>query len=210
MKALLNIIFPEKCAGCGEKSSYLCLSCRKKIPALSVQLLSKENIFSLYPYRNEIIKKLLFQLKFKHIKDIAFVFGEPLHNFIFKEFQEDFPIYLLPIPQTKIHAKKRGFNQAHALAEAIAAHNKNYFIKDILVRKDVVSAQTSFKSRKDRENNMRDGFFIENGEFLKNNTVVIIDDIVTTGSTMRAGKRALEKFSPKKISCISVAYQELS
>jgi competence protein ComFC len=208
MKILFDILFPKKCAGCRKKGSYLCASCEKTIPALPAQPLDKENIYSLYPYRNDLIKTLLWRLKFKHIKESASVFARPLHTFITKTLEEETLIYLIPIPSAKTHYKKRGFNQAKELAKEIGKLNKNYRVQDILIRKDSISAQTSFSSRKDREANMKDGFLVKDGEFLKDAIVVVLDDIVTTGSTMRAAKKALETFSPKKIICVSVACQE--
>lgn len=114
--------------------------------------------------------------------------------------QENLAIDLLvPVPMNKKKERKRGYNQAGILAQALAGHMKLPCIK-CLVRVADTEAMSSLGAE-DRKENIKGAFSLQKGfdSFIKGKTVLLIDDIFTTGSTVDACSDVLSEAGVDKI-----------
>ncbi|MBU1159785.1 ComF family protein, partial [Patescibacteria group bacterium] len=203
-------LFPQKCLGCGKENETICPKCLAQINFPS--LIEQNNIFSSADYNDETVKKALWQLKYKSRKGLA----EPLAELIFQRLKSkiNWPDWLIiPIPLHKNRLKTRGFNQSELIAQKLAekiqisdVDAKNIGCQtNILYKIKETPTQVSIKNRKDRLKNLENAFKAENADLIKNKKIILIDDISTTGATMKECKKVLRTAGAKKIIGIVVA-----
>ncbi|MBO5809470.1 MAG: ComF family protein [Bacteroidales bacterium] len=219
---IVNLFYPRVCAACGNllmsKEETVCLSCRYLLPKtlyeknadnplaqmfygqINFHAVTAEFFFS----KTGKVQHLLHQLKYEGNKDAGFFLGQQLGESI-KETELFQRIdYIIPIP---LHPKKehiRGYNQSHVIAQGVEDVTEIPIMKDCLYRKVFTSTQTK-KSREERWNNVKDIFDIKNGERLKGQHILLIDDVLTTGATLMAAGETLSQIPDIKISVATAA-----
>ncbi len=201
---IFDFLFKEKCAGCKKEEEILCENCifSIKLPHLN----PNEKIFSAFSYKDPIIRKILLNLKYYHKRNLGKKLGAILYNGMLEEISElksftGQKIILIPIPMTKARLKERGYNQASLIALGIyEACDENIFElrEDILIKKYNTFPQAKIKDRTKRLKNIKGCFVCTQPKFIKNKTVIIIDDITTTGATLNEAIKILEKSGAKK------------
>jgi competence protein ComFC len=144
--------------------------------------------------------------------DTANIFAKHLVR-VMKENMQDGRelIALVPIPTTKNHARKRGYNPSELLCNAICTAEPDIFVtyKSVLLRVGHIP-QSKLKTRSGRIKNMQNSYSVRNAERLNGKSVILIDDVVTTCATLREAMHTIEKHShPKSINAYAIAYQEL-
>lgn len=113
---------------------------------------------------------------------------------------------LVPVPLHRLRQMSRGYNQADVLAAALAKRLKPYpRIVRPVVRLRNTEMQTHLHSRAQREANLRDAFALVRPQVVHGRHVVVIDDVMTTGATLRAFARAIRPARPASLSAIVVA-----
>lgn len=207
---ILDYLFPPHCLLCGTQNTFLCPACLAKIPKRPSSFVEKD-LYAPYSYQNKLTKKALRALKYKGAQDIANIFGEILHQELQFIAKGDEKILLIPIPTTRRSFLKRGFNQSELLARAILKQNPNRYIlrKDVLTKKRGIKKQTDLKTKKERIKNMKDAYTVKESNF-SDTPIVLIDDIITTGATMKVAQKILKRNGARKVIGLSVAYQELA
>jgi competence protein ComFC len=151
-----------------------------------------EKNVSLYLY-NDFLKELIARYKFRGDYVLAKVFAEPLKELIHSMNAD----LLVPIPLSKERLYERGFNQAAALlVEA------GYPTPDILSR--IHSEKQSKKSRSDRIQ-LPQVFEINPSTSLQNKKVVLMDDIYTTGSTLRHAAKLIKEAGAASVQALTLA-----
>jgi competence protein ComFC len=201
----LNFLFPQQCLGCGKKNEILCQECLKRIDYPT--LLKYNNIFAASDYNDEIVKKAIWMLKYRGIKQIA----EPLTELIKQRIGDKIKIQdnlIIPIPLSKKRFKERGFNQAELIAKYLTsdADGKNIgCLTNVLYKIKETSSQVSIKNREERLNNLRGSFGVKNPELIKNKNIILIDDVSTTGATIREARKVLREAGAQKIIATVVA-----
>ncbi len=159
---------------------------------------------SIYPYKEPLIRELVWQIKYKKNRKAIEIAGYSIYLELIKFNQ---PLLLIPIPISKIRMKERGYNQCELIINEIMKldkHNvlhKNY---NLLVREVHIDKQTH-KNRKERLDNTKNIFGIR-GETDKNQKIVIIDDVTTTGSTLSEAVKCLEQAGYFNISTLTLAH----
>lgn len=103
---------------------------------------------------------------------------------------------LIPVPIYKSKLKKRGFNQAELISYGISNFLGIKTINDMLIRNKNTIAQKDLND-KQRFENLKDAFKIK--KIYKLNTVMLIDDIYTTGSTIENCTKVLLEYGIKKV-----------
>lgn len=110
---------------------------------------------------------------------------------------------LIPIPLHKEKLKKRGYNQAALFAEALSGHLGIPFLDKALVRERNTVPQKGL-NREERQKNLKKAFkFVQND--VKLNTIILIDDIFTTGSTVDAAADAVREAGVTEIYVVTLA-----
>lgn len=215
LKFLLNFIFPSNCIICKKADFDICRECLFSCP-----LNEKENIdwiYSIFDFKDPVVKKSIWLLKYKNKKYFAEFFGEILYEKIIEELSdleifENFknPI-LIPVPLSKEKRKERGFNQTELLCENILKHatenNKNFsYLKNIIQKNKNTKNQARIKNKRERIENIKNAFTLKNPEQIKKQNIIIIDDVTTTGATLKEIKKILKQNGARKVIAFTVAH----
>lgn len=197
---LLSMVFPRVCEICGtglvEGERILCLDCLAAMPRCSFHL-DEDSPFTrrmaaakieknavMFPYVKQSPYAKLIQLsKYNHRPDIDIALAETFAAQLGTPFFSDMDL-LLPVPMHWFKKLRRGFNQTELIAEGIARVT-GLPIGDNLVARKSHPTQTR-KSALQRVLNTSDVFSTINPHELHGKHVLIIDDVITTGSTVLA------------------------
>lgn len=110
---------------------------------------------------------------------------------------------LVPIPLYKIRERKRDFNQAELLAQGLA-DKWGLALNQGLKRMRSTTTQVKL-TEKERLQNLKGAFVVENTVILKGNNIILVDDVFTTGSTLFSGAEVLKKAGAKQVWGITLA-----
>ncbi len=161
---------------------------------------------SLFYYeQNGMAQRLIHQLKYQGQKELGSLFGKWMGEEL--RYCQRFPKidFVLPVPLSPNKMKKRGYNQVYGFGQEIALSINAIFLKDNLRSKKSSMTQTQ-KNREDRWYNVQDQFYVHEPEVFTNASVLVVDDVITTGATLLACCEALFKSKPIKISIVSMAF----
>lgn len=225
---LKDLLFPKFCLGCGFLGAYICPNCQNKLSYLEKDAclycsrgslygfthpVCKRNLgvdacLSLFYYNNflkKIIKDIKYRLATDVFRELCLVI-KPENLEKIKIYKNLFPDRLLlqPIP---LHPKKlrtRGFNQAKIIADFFNQILKLPATNCLLRKKDTLS-QAQLKKNQERYANMRGAFGVNTEKLEKNKVFVLVDDVATTGSTLKEATRALKARGVEKVFAIVLA-----
>lgn len=211
---LLNMIFPERCISCAKQGSLLCAICERTITTKPRALSGTTAV--LFSYQNPLVKKAIWALKYHRKRALGKYFGTALYREFFKQLARDNKknngeIILIPIPASAKAVSMRGYNHAAIIAKTIircAADDGLILVAptDVLYKKRENAQQATVRGKAGRKENVGEAFAVKNGEQLRGKTVILIDDVITTGATIAEAKRAIKAFGPKRILAIAVAH----
>ncbi len=204
---LLHALFPEVCMVCKrllyEKEKHICLHCLYALPRTGF-LQRKENELFLklanrFPlasaqalfffHKNNNSQKLLHSIKYHPKPNNAMWFGS-LMGQAWQESGRECPDVLIPVPLHEKRKKERGYNQSEALADGFASITQSLVLPEALCRTIYRSSQTS-KGKTERWEAAESIYRQNEGTDLKGKTVLLMDDVITTGSTIEACSQAL-------------------
>ncbi len=166
-------------------------------------------VISLFEYKNIIVKNNIWKLKFRSDKKIAKLFGQKISDTINKYGFTDYT--LVPVP---IHWKRkfeRGFNQTELICEEILhAHKIRYGINlkyEKILKRIYYSKKQSWNNRKERFKNTSNAFKLKNRyrNYILGRKFLLIDDVITTGSTLKETRREILIHGAISVRAITVA-----
>lgn len=208
--AIDQVIAPPFCAYCKKflaKRSVFCMNCHDMIaPIVSVQLqLNKNNTMSVLAIADyqEPLKTLLLAKAWSDItacKQLGKLIWDMTY---FKHMPCD---YLIPVPLHWMRHAKRGYNQAEEIAKALA-HERNVPVAPILKRVKNTPFQSALAPEL-RASNVKEAFQITsstNTHLFENKHLVLVDDLMTTGSTLIASAKQLLLLKPASITAVVVS-----
>jgi ComF family protein len=167
-------------------------------------LIMKAAAFSYYT-RDSRIRKLIHQLKYKGIKEIGTELGRIYAGTLKSSgFLEDIDL-IIPVPLHPSKKRQRGFNQSDIISQGISDVSGIPVDTKMLVRRTVSKTQTR-KSRYDRWTNVHDIFRVMDENRLKGLHILLVDDVITTGSTIEACASELLKAENTKVSVAALAF----
>jgi ComF family protein len=207
IQSILHAFFPEVCLVCKrllyEKEKHICLHCLHALPRTGF-LQRKENelfmkLANRFPLesaqalfffnKNNNSQKLLHGIKYHPKPDHAQWFGS-LMGKAWKESERTCPDVLVPVPLHEKRQRERGYNQSEALANGFAGVTQASVLPHALCRNVYRSSQTS-KGKNERWL-AAESIYTQNANVdLKGKSVLLIDDVITTGSTIEACSQAL-------------------
>ncbi|MBS6005412.1 MAG: ComF family protein [Clostridium baratii] len=195
----LEIIFPApyKCIVCNEtEEEGLCKECRRTI----TECTESEH----FGYYKGALKELIFLFKFN--KD--FLAGEILVDLIkdkLNGIEKDYIITYIPI--SKKSMRKRGFNQCEYIAKKLS---KIHGLKCINTLKKIKETKCQKQlTKKERLENIKNSFGVIDKKLIENNRFILIDDVLTTGATIKEGIRVLKENGAKEIKLLTIAKSRL-
>lgn len=223
LEKLFDFLFPKHCDKCGVLGTYLCLVCLTKIPqaqfsvnsASANRRLDGSDISALFDYRDPSLRKILWKLKYRGIREIAETLGNLLYEKIIYEISEETQfrnirnIIVAPIPLSEKKLSERGFNQAALIAESMVKNDNNGLFSyrpDLLIKNRDTKSQMTIKNRALRLANVSGSFSVVNKNKLKDVYVIVIDDITTTGATLKEAIRVLRENGAKNVRGFAVAH----
>lgn len=212
VNGVLSALFPRTCVMCDAEGQILCSLCAKKvrIPAWHVQKDQEGiEIFSRVSYKEKAVQHLLHAWKYRG--DISA--GEWWKKWICEEGQapQDFVgAIFVPVPLAREAYAERGFNQAEILAKALATKYEGRVGEFLgrFPRKAQAKTEKEYRG-KAREQNpyYKEQLFIQaqtRGQVPK--SIILVDDVVTTGATMLACADTLRNAGVEKIFAVTLAY----
>ena len=229
---IVNLIYPPRCPlcdtlmpkgpgliclNCSQKRQYItstiCLKCGKPILESENNLCNdctnRKHYFdrgwAVFVYDNQI-KKSLYRFKYGNRAEYAQYYANQIYeryNHLMMNLGID---ALIPVPIHRAKMSERGYNQAEEIASVLGGKLKIPVYSKLLIRTTNTRPQ-KLLSVQERENNLKKAFKI--GEYdVKLNTIMVVDDIYTTGATMDAMAKVLRAAGIKKIYYIVVAIGE--
>lgn len=222
-KSLFNLFFPQLCLGCGSfiqsNENVICTSCRHELPLTNHHLETENEIIKkfygripiefgaamIYFHKRGIVQELIHNLKYRSHQEIGTMLGqwyaEDLKNL---EIAKNFDV-IIPVPLHKKRLKERGYNQVEEFGRALASILAIEYDGTILHRNFHTKTQTK-KSFFGRTEIKKDLFDVTFTEAHYNNHFLLIDDVITSGTTIEACAKALLKIPGAKISIVAMAY----
>ncbi|MFA6601956.1 MAG: hypothetical protein WCT02_03830 [Candidatus Paceibacterota bacterium] len=170
---------------------------------------------SIFTYKDERVRKLIWSIKYKKSPKAVILAGQALYRVLNDFSRAVRPIIVIPMPITKKRRRERGFNQCELLTnqiEKLDLDKRLIVARNVLLRKVHISRQT-LKDRRERLESVKDIFWADseavkklNLDLAKNYLVIVIDDVVTTGSTILEAIQTLRKAGLEKTFGLSVAH----
>lgn len=209
MDLLAAWLFPDKCVLCArileKEETDLCHRCRVHAPECPI---SKNS----YPYLNkwvalwyyeDTVRESLLRYKFRGKRTYAQTYGRLLAMKLQREDLTDFDI-LTWIPISDRRRRKRGFDQVELIAYAVAEELGISAVPTLCKLRDN-AAQSGIVGQAERRANVLGVYRVREGEALKGKRVLLLDDIVTTGSTAGECARVLLSAGAKEVNLAVVA-----
>lgn len=165
-------------------------------------------------YQKNGISRLVHLYKYNFIRDLSFPLGNLLTQSIIKS-NLPIPDLIIPVPLHQRRLRWRGFNQAKELADFVGKNLAPGFpipVEDeVVLRRKHTPPQMKIKSHKERKLNVSEAFLIkkEKKVLIATKTVLLIDDIATTGATLFEIGRLLKKNDVKRVFAAVIARQEI-
>lgn len=155
-----------------------------------------DNIYCKYIYAKPL-SSILYQLKFKRNKKYANLLGYLLYQTLIEiPNLLDFDL-ILPVPISKERWRTRGFNQTELLLKYAKLVNKHLKINCSYLKRHKNSIPQTLKSGLERQQNLADAFIINKN--VQNLSILLIDDVITTGSTLNNIAYLLKEHGANKV-----------
>ena len=220
----ISLIFPRICACCGNSlwkhEERICHSCDFRLPRTDFHLAAENPVTRLFWGRVPVeaacaclyfnkgnrVQRLVHQLKYKGRKDIGIWLGAQYGHELCKS-----PLFsdldaIIPVPLHKKRYMQRGYNQSEQFATGLGGPMNLPVVIHLLIRSRATETQTR-KSRFSRYQNVHDIFEVRDPEYYRGKHLLLVDDVITTGSTLESSVLAMMAIPEVKISiaCIAAA-----
>lgn len=224
LKGFVGLIYPENCVACGQRvfnNESICLHCEVNMPKTNfhknpnnevaksfwgrVNVLDAMSMF--YLSKNSKVSRCIHSLKYFGRKDTGKFLGKMLAIELDKYPNYQFIDCIIPVPLTKSKFLRRGFNQTKIIAEGFTELRTLPIEEEVIIRGSYKQSQTKL-GRWERYNNVKDAFKNIDPQKLIGKTVLVIDDVITTGGTLEAVCSELLKTPNITVLVACIAYAE--
>jgi ComF family protein len=220
--SLKHLFFPHVCKSCfseiAQQDQYICTRCLAELPFTGfsqMKINPVEKIFfgrvpieaasSLFYFTSaSIVQKLIHQIKYKGQQQLAVYLGKMMGREIRSSARFAGLDLVIPLPLFKIRERQRGYNQAALLAKGISEAANLPLAENAMARIKASSTQTR-KTRAERWQNV-EGLFSISGDLAENRSILLVDDVITTGATLDACASSLLEVKGTRVSIITLAY----
>jgi ComF family protein len=218
----ISLIYPHVCMACG-KSLYkyeecICLYCRYHLPRTNFHNEAENPVSKLFWGKAPVhsaaayyhfqkggkVQHLIHQLKYKERSEVGIYIGglygkdlaaSPLFN------KADM---IIPVPLHPQKQRKRGYNQSEMFADGLA-QSMNIPVNSSVLTKTTATETQTRKSRFSRWENVKEVFHLENPAILENKHILLVDDVITTGSTIESCVNMLLRINGVRVSVAAMA-----
>jgi len=222
----LDLLYPPVCFHCGmctEPGQFLCKSCQSELAFLEGELCpvcgtplhlgicdtcaGSQFVFdkavSIFSF-NPVCQSLIHHLKYKDMVGVGRYLGAKAAEYC-KERNPFSDIDLVaPIPLHPVRLRHRGFNQAGVIARAFARQMKLSYVPHLVVRARYTQTQTKL-NRVQRQKNVSQAFRVKKPHLVQGRTILIMDDVFTTGATANSVAKALLNRGAERVYVLTIA-----
>ncbi|WPR72480.1 ComF family protein [Flavobacterium sp. NG2] len=222
LQPFINLFFPPICAGCNAllftNENIVCTHCRHEITMTNHHETVENEAYKkfygriaiehasalFYFHKKGIVQELIHNLKYRGHEEIGTLIGEwyidDLKNIPTLKTAQS----IIPVPLHPKKLRERGYNQVSTFGKALAKGLDIEYNDQLLLRKLYTKTQSK-KNLLGRTEGIETLFDVNFTESDHNKHYILIDDVITTGATLEACCRALQKIPNIKISIICMA-----
>lgn len=153
-------------------------------------------------YYDEPVKKCIHNFKFHSFRRASEFLSKEMIEVIARDFADENPDYLICVPMTKKRKSKRGYNQCEILIRIIAKAFNMKATPELLIKTRNTPPQVGLNYQQ-RKTNLNGAFAVNKKFNVKDKTVLICDDVFTTGSTLNECSKVLKKAGAKRVICVT-------
>jgi ComF family protein len=219
----ISLLFPRLCYACGNhllrNENLICTECYILIPRTNFHednnnpvaqlfwgrcLIEKAASFSYYN-KGSRIRNLIHNLKYKGIQEVGYEMGR-IYGLSLKDsgFTADIDV-IIPVPLHPSKKRVRGFNQSELISSGISDVSLLPVDFSSLARISGSATQTK-RSRYDRWTNVEGIFRVTDPRAIAGKHILLVDDVITTGSTIESCTNELHGIEGVRVSVVSLAY----
>lgn len=205
LHACVDLIFPPRCAGCGRVDYVWCERCQLNLADIPLEFILKTDVPAVSWVASTgahegLLREAVQGLKYGNVQLLGAALGERLA--ICLQMQEQTFDMIIPVPLHADRLKERGYNQAQIVCEYAAAQLGLTCIPQALKREKYSQSQVGL-SAKERRENVADAFSA-NPDLVSEHTVLIVDDVCTTGSTLSSCAQALLEAGARQVFALTI------
>jgi ComF family protein len=194
---ILDQFFPITCVACGSYGTDLCNSCIQEFKWPKPQKIPW--ITSLWNYRDPRAEAVLRHIKTLPNNRIAYFCSKLFAQLIVNRPQQPSDWVMIPIPISRKRFRERGYNQSLIIARPLALIFGIALVGNALVKTRHTQKQGTSRTTEERALNNKDAFSVINQNLILGKNIILIDDIVTTGSTLSEARITLLTAGAKRV-----------
>lgn len=201
LDSLLGIIAPHECLNCGIEGSLLCHDCANKLPPALPELSPNSHLSSLRSatlYQG-LAKDLIWKLKSDGAQAAAKIMARCMAPIISKNRD----LLIVPVPTATSRTRQRGYDQAKLLSKALSRQT-GLPRANCLAR--LGQAHQVGSHRKERLRQLEGALIPKQSSLIKNSTIILVDDVTTTGATLETAAKILKQAGAAKVEAVTFAY----
>lgn len=192
-----NQLFPISCLLCGTYGSDICTSCSSTFTWPKYQ--KRKWVTSFWNYRDPNVEIVLRHIKSMPNNRIARYCAQLFSERILNRPRNPDLWVIIPIPIARTRFRQRGFNQSELIARAMSHRFTIQLLTSVLVKTHHTKKQGTTRSREERAQNITGSFSVDHQHLIQGKHIILIDDIVTTGSTLLEARHALIKAGAHRV-----------
>lgn len=205
---LLDIIFPTRCVSCGREGEIICPACPSSIER---PLNEVPGVQALFSYKDPRAARAVWKLKYTGLTSAGEGLGMLLGELVLADLGEEMRfetkgLLVVAVPLSRERLRQRGYNQALLLARGVARATGIPLAENALEKIRHTKTQVSLKDRAERLDNLAGAFTVIEHEKIRGMDIIAIDDVHTTGTTLREISRVLEEAGARSVRSYTLAH----
>lgn len=222
IKSFINLFFPKSCSGCKSylqtNEQIICTNCRHEIPLTDHHKIANNEAFMKFYgkiniefasammqfHKTGVVQDMIHDLKYRGNQKVGTFIGNWYAEDLKKVIKIKDVDTIIPVPLHKKRLKKRGYNQVTTFGNALS-NQLNIDFDETILRRSIYSDTQTKKSLINRSNVFENVFEVYFDESHHDKHFLLIDDVITTGSTLESCCRALLKIPNARISVVCMA-----
>ena len=218
----IALLYPEVCIGCGnaikQSEQMICFPCSIDLPITHYEKIPDNPVEKLFWYKTQIeeatsgyffskksrIQNIIHSFKYKGNSEAAIFMGNELGKMIIKSDRFKTIDLIIPVPLHSRKLKIRGYNQAEKIAEGLSNALDIPMNTDSLIRHQFNTTQTK-KALFNRWTSVKSIFEVIQPQTISGKHILLIDDVITSGSTIESCAQQVLNVPKTKVSLASIA-----